>query len=98
MCVFVRVRVMAWMMWDRVKSAKPGENVTVKVVCSDSDVLRGFVLCSTVHPCHAATQFIAQIALVELTEQVSLQCERKVNHHHRQVCSVRPFFPEKRGR
>lgn len=54
----------------RVKSAKPGENVTVKVVCSDSDVMRGFVLCSSVQPCHAATLFVAQIALVELTEQV----------------------------
>ncbi|CBJ48633.1 Sup35, eukaryotic translation termination factor eRF3 [Ectocarpus siliculosus] len=54
---------------ERVKSAKPGENVTVKVVCSDSDVMRGFVLCSTVQPCHAATLFVAQIALVELTEQ-----------------------------
>ena len=54
----------------RVKSAKPGENVTVKVVCSDSDVMRGFVLCSAVQPCHAATLFVAQIALVELTEQV----------------------------
>lgn len=51
------------------KSAKPGENVMVKVVCSDSDVMRGFVLCSTVQPCHAATLFVAQIALVELTEQ-----------------------------
>ncbi len=55
----------------RVKSAKPGENVTVKVVCSDSDVMRGFVLCSAAQPCHAATLFVAQIALVELTEQVS---------------------------
>eukprot|EP00903_Cladosiphon_okamuranus_P018854 g17342.t1 len=54
---------------ERVKSAKPGENVTVKVVCSDSDVMRGFVLCSSVQPCHAATLFVAQIALVELTEQ-----------------------------
>ena len=57
-------------MTGRVKSAKPGENVTVKVVCSDSDVMRGFVLCSAALPCHAATLFVAQIALVELTEQV----------------------------
>lgn len=41
----------------------------MKVVCSDSDVMRGFVLCSAVQPCHAATLFVAQIALVELTEQ-----------------------------
>ncbi|CAM9936491.1 unnamed protein product [Ascophyllum nodosum] len=54
---------------ERVKSAKPGENVTVKIGCSDSDVLRGFVLCSVEKPCHAATLFVAQIALVELTEQ-----------------------------
>lgn len=63
MCCFTSLRC------DRVKSAKPGENVTVKVVCSDSDVMRGFVLCSNVQPCHAATLFVAQIALVELTEQ-----------------------------
>lgn len=62
----------------RVKSAKPGENVTVKVVCSDSDVMRGFVLCSAVQPCHAATLFVAQIALVELTEQVRTRIARSV--------------------
>ncbi|CAM9659796.1 unnamed protein product [Discosporangium mesarthrocarpum] len=54
---------------QRVRSAKPGENVTVKVGCSDSDLNKGFVLCSLDNPCHAASQFIAQIALVELTEQ-----------------------------
>lgn len=54
----------------RVKSAKPGENVTVKIGCSDSDVMKGFVLCSKALPCHAATLFVAQVALVELTEQV----------------------------
>lgn len=58
---------------DRVKTAKPGENVTVKIPCSDSDVMKGFVICSAVAPCHAATLFIAQIALVELTEQASTQ-------------------------
>lgn len=54
----------------RVRSAKPGENVTVKINCSDSDVMKGFVICSPRSACHAATLFIAQIALVELTEQV----------------------------
>ncbi|CAN0101583.1 unnamed protein product, partial [Sphacelaria rigidula] len=54
---------------ERVKSAKPGENVTVKIGCSDSDVMKGFVLCSKELPCHAATLFVAQVALVELTEQ-----------------------------
>jgi len=50
-----------------VRSAKPGENVAVKLAnVGVEDVAKGFVLCST--PCPAVTTFTAQIALVELLE------------------------------
>lgn len=51
------------------KSAKPGENVCVKLGgLGVEDLNKGFVLCSPLAPCHAVTSFTAQIALVELLE------------------------------
>ena len=54
-----------------VRSAKPGENVAVKIAgVNIEDVAKGFVLCSPppARPCPAVTSFTAQIALVELLE------------------------------
>ena len=52
-----------------VRSAKPGENVAVKLSSVGvEDVAKGFVLCSGPRPCPAVTTFTAQIALVELLE------------------------------
>lgn len=50
-------------------SAKPGENVYVKLAgIGVENLTKGFVLCSPVKPCPAVTCFTAQIALVELLE------------------------------
>mmetsp|Transcript_11797 Transcript_11797/g.35395 ORF Transcript_11797/g.35395 Transcript_11797/m.35395 type:complete len:608 (+) Transcript_11797:53-1876(+) len=56
---------------NHVRSAKPGENVALKLSnVGVEDVAKGFVLCSPppARPCPAVTTFIAQIALVELLE------------------------------
>ena len=50
-----------------VKSAKPGENVKLKLKgCRDEDVLRGFMLGDVDHPVIPVRQFEAQIMLLEL--------------------------------
>jgi hypothetical protein len=36
---------------------------------AEADVQKGFVICDPERPCHASTTLLAQIALVELTEQ-----------------------------
>jgi peptide chain release factor subunit 3 len=52
-----------------VRTAKPGENVKVKLGGAGvEDVQKGFVLCSAAQPCHAATRFEATLALVDLLE------------------------------
>mmetsp|Transcript_34790 Transcript_34790/g.44373 ORF Transcript_34790/g.44373 Transcript_34790/m.44373 type:complete len:655 (+) Transcript_34790:208-2172(+) len=48
-----------------VNGAKPGENVKIKVNAGVDEVLKGFVLCDSVHPCRAVTSFIVQLALIE---------------------------------
>ncbi|KAG5182302.1 Sup35, eukaryotic translation termination factor eRF3 [Tribonema minus] len=53
----------------RVSSAKTGENVSIKLACTEADVQKGFVVCDEARPCHASKTLLAQIALVELTEQ-----------------------------
>mmetsp|Transcript_8798 Transcript_8798/g.12250 ORF Transcript_8798/g.12250 Transcript_8798/m.12250 type:complete len:600 (+) Transcript_8798:53-1852(+) len=54
-----------------VRSAKPGENVSIKLAnIGTEDINKGFVLCAAPpsRPCPAVTRFTAQIALVELLE------------------------------
>jgi len=52
-----------------VRSAKPGENVKVKLGGAGlEDIQKGFVLCTAGKPCHAATRFECQLALVDLLE------------------------------
>mmetsp|Transcript_21106 Transcript_21106/g.66350 ORF Transcript_21106/g.66350 Transcript_21106/m.66350 type:complete len:567 (+) Transcript_21106:55-1755(+) len=52
-----------------VRSAKPGENVWVKLASlGTEDLGKGFVLCNPAAPCPAVTSFTAQIALVELLD------------------------------
>ena len=50
-----------------VSAAKPGENVKILVKgCKEEDVIKGFVLCDTVAPVLAVTQFEVQLMLMEL--------------------------------
>ncbi len=52
-----------------VRSAKPGENVKVKLGGAGvEDVQKGYMLCNVAKPCHAATRFECQLALVDLLE------------------------------
>ncbi|KAG7378236.1 hypothetical protein PHYPSEUDO_010390 [Phytophthora pseudosyringae] len=53
-----------------VRTAKPGENVTMRLSCGLDDVLKGFVLCGTKEeaPPRAIHAFAAQIALVDTLE------------------------------
>eukprot|EP00640_Fibrocapsa_japonica_P000610 CAMPEP_0113942694 /NCGR_PEP_ID=MMETSP1339-20121228/8340_1 /TAXON_ID=94617 /ORGANISM="Fibrocapsa japonica" /LENGTH=642 /DNA_ID=CAMNT_0000947239 /DNA_START=65 /DNA_END=1993 /DNA_ORIENTATION=+ /assembly_acc=CAM_ASM_000762 len=54
---------------EQVHSAKPGENVTVRLNIGMDDILQGFVLCAEGQvPCRAARRFTCQLALVELPE------------------------------
>jgi peptide chain release factor subunit 3 len=50
-----------------VRSAKPGENVKIKIKgCREEDVLRGFVLCDVERPLIPVRQFEAQLMILEL--------------------------------
>jgi len=52
---------------DEVSSAKPGENVKILVKgCKDEDIMKGYVICDTVAPVIAVTQFEVQLMLMEL--------------------------------
>ncbi|KAL3657921.1 hypothetical protein V7S43_017120 [Phytophthora oleae] len=53
-----------------VRTAKPGENVTIRLSCGLDDVQKGFVLCSMKEevPPRAIHAFAAQIALVDTLE------------------------------
>lgn len=53
---------------DPVKTAKPGENVKIKLSCGMDEVMKGFVLCSKVNPIKHVTSFVAQIALVDMLD------------------------------
>ncbi|KAF4037408.1 Elongation factor Tu C-terminal domain [Phytophthora infestans] len=53
-----------------VRTAKPGENVTIRLSCGLDDIQKGFVLCGTKEeaPPRAIHAFAAQIALVDTLE------------------------------
>ncbi len=68
MPVGVRAKVDKVLIEDaEVASAKPGESVKLMVKgCKEDDVVKGFVLCDTVAPCFAVTQFEVQLMVMEL--------------------------------
>ena len=50
-----------------VRSAKPGENVKLKIKgCREEDIMRGFVLCDVERPIIPVRQFEAQLMILEL--------------------------------
>lgn len=53
---------------DRVRSAKPGENVMLKFSINVEDVQKGYVLCHSSHVAPAITEIKVQLALVEMLE------------------------------
>lgn len=52
----------------KVKTAKPGENVLIKFQMNQDDIQKGYVISSLINPCPATTDFIAQLALVDMVE------------------------------
>jgi len=56
-----------------VDCARPGENVRIKVKgVNEEDVMKGFVVCSPSRPLKPTSNFIAQIAVLELLEHRSI--------------------------
>lgn len=53
---------------DRVRSAKPGENVLIKFNINVEDVQKGYVLCLPNQICPAVAEIKVQLALVEMLE------------------------------
>ncbi|XP_050901994.1 uncharacterized protein LOC127108974 isoform X2 [Lathyrus oleraceus] len=54
---------------NRVKRAGPGENLRVRVSgVEEEDISSGFVLSSTANPIPAVTEFVAQLAILELLD------------------------------
>lgn len=53
---------------DRVRSAKPGENVLLKFEINVEDVQKGYVICSPTALCPAVTEIKVQLALVDMLE------------------------------
>ncbi|CAK8579713.1 unnamed protein product [Lathyrus sativus] len=54
---------------NRVKRAGPGENLRVRVSgVEEEDISSGFVLCSVANPIPAVTEFVAQLAILELLD------------------------------
>lgn len=53
---------------ERVRSAKPGEDVMIKFSLNQEDVQRGYVICQPSNVCPAVTEIKVQLALVDLLE------------------------------
>jgi len=51
-----------------VATAKPGENVLIKLSITIEDVQKGYVISSAISPCPAVTEIKVQLALVEMLE------------------------------
>lgn len=52
----------------KVKSAKPGENVLIKLPVNVEDIQKGYVICTAVNLCPAVREIKVQLALVEMLE------------------------------
>jgi peptide chain release factor subunit 3 len=53
---------------DRVRCAKPGEDVMIKFQINVEDIQKGYVLCSPLQVCPAVTEVKVQLALVDMLE------------------------------
>jgi peptide chain release factor subunit 3 len=62
-----------WINEQPVASARPGENVLIKIGggCGVEDVLKGFVVC-TKPPCRAVDKVIVQLALLDMPENARI--------------------------
>jgi len=62
-----------WVNEKPVASARPGENVLVKITggCGTEDVLKGYVICSD-PPCRAVSKIICQIGLMDMPDNTKI--------------------------
>eukprot|EP00560_Eucampia_antarctica_P003414 CAMPEP_0197831720 /NCGR_PEP_ID=MMETSP1437-20131217/11738_1 /TAXON_ID=49252 ORGANISM="Eucampia antarctica, Strain CCMP1452" /NCGR_SAMPLE_ID=MMETSP1437 /ASSEMBLY_ACC=CAM_ASM_001096 /LENGTH=589 /DNA_ID=CAMNT_0043434757 /DNA_START=112 /DNA_END=1881 /DNA_ORIENTATION=- len=62
-----------WVNEEPVSSARPGENVLIKLGggCGTEDVLKGYVICSD-PPCRSVSKVICQIALMDMPENTRI--------------------------
>jgi len=61
-----------WANETPVKSARPGENVLIKLAnCGTEDVQKGFVICSN-PPCRAVDKIICELALLDMPDNVKI--------------------------
>ena len=58
----------------KVRTAKPGENVLLKMQVNAEDVQKGFVICRPDNPCPQSVQIKVQLALVDLLEHRPIFC------------------------
>ena len=78
----------------KVRSAKPGENILIKLAVNVEDIQRGFVLCSPQSLCPAVVEIQVQLALVDLLEHRPLfspgyECVMHVHTAEIEVTCVR---------
>jgi peptide chain release factor subunit 3 len=59
---------------QKVRSAKPGENVLIKFSINAEDIQKGYMLCSQISVCPAVTVIKAQLALVDLLDHRPIFC------------------------
>ena len=70
-----RAKVEAIFVGDvKVRSAKPGENVLIKIAVNAEDIQKGFVLCRADQMCPQSTSIRVQLALVDLLEHRPIFC------------------------
>lgn len=61
-----------WADEQEIKSARPGENILVKLKdCTTEDVLKGFVMC-TDPPCRAVDKLICEIGIMDMPENCKI--------------------------
>ncbi|XP_061374567.1 uncharacterized protein LOC133316802 [Gastrolobium bilobum] len=67
---------------DRVKRAGPGENLRIRLSgVEEEDILSGFVLSSVANPIPAVTEFVAQLAILELLDNAIFTAGYKAVMH-----------------
>lgn len=59
---------------QKVRSAKPGENVLIKFSINAEDIQKGYMLCNQLNMCPAVTVIKAQLALVDLLDHRPIFC------------------------
>ena len=59
---------------QKVRSAKPGENVLIKFNLNAEDIQKGYMLCSQISVCPAVTMIKVQLALVDLLDHRPIFC------------------------